>query len=612
MRPLRAALALLVLPLGTAAQLEYRGRETMVPMRDGVRLYTQVFEPVNAPEPCPILLTRSPYGIAPLEERPRPASLGPSPAFAEAGYVFVRQYVRGQFESEGEWQLMRPAWSRLSGEGATDEITDTQDTIDWLLENVEAHNGRVGMWGISYDAWQATMAMVDAHPALLAVSPQASPGDEYLGDDTHHNGAFRLSYVFAWIAFMTAQRSGADRDALLSTLGQEGYEFFLGFDSLAALDERFFGGEVQDWNEMMEHGDYDEYWRQRNVVALLDDVRPAVLNVVGWFDAEDFRGPLDIYQRVEAGDDEDRNWLVVGPWKHGGWNLRAGGDGSSLGDLAFGEPTAPFYAHEIELPFFEYHLRDGEDPWLPEVWAFETGANLWRELESWPPAGTEERALYLHGAGRASFEAPSDSMSATSFVSDPADPVPYTRAGPVFPGPEYMVEDQRFLLERDDVLTFTSAPLERDLVLAGPPRVELRFTTTGTDADWFVKLLDVYPADSEERGARSLRPMAGAHVLVTGEAFRAKYRESFESPSPLVPGEPTALDFALPDRLHRFRAGHRIAVQLHSTWFPMYDRNPQVFMDVYGSSVEDFEVATHRVLHDERAATRVVLPVWSE
>ncbi|MFT5048749.1 MAG: putative CocE/NonD family hydrolase [Chlamydiales bacterium] len=584
----------------------------MIPMRDGAKLYTVIYSPLGIDEPCPILMTRTPYGIAPPFAVKARSTYGPSSAFATAGYIFVHQDVRGQFKSEGEWEILMPPRTDPSDPLATDEITDVHDTIDWLLANVEGQNGRVGMWGVSYDAWETAMAMSDAHPALLAVSPQASPGNDFIGDDTHHNGAFRLTYSYAWVAFMAAERGDIDRRVIGPTLTQDAYEFFRGAGSLPEIEERYFGGKVPEWTDIIEHPNYDEYWDDRNVLNYLGDVRPAVLNVAGWFDAEDFRGPIDIYHEVERTDDDDNNLLVVGPWKHGGWHGGTGDSGQSLGDLDFGEPTAEWYREVIELPFFEHHLRGGEDPLLPEAFAFETGGNVWRELDSWPPASAQARALYLHKGGVASFDAPTTEESFSGFESDPAFPVPYTRQGPVFPNPEYMVEDQRFLADRDDVLTFVTEPLKEDLVIAGRPEVELHFSTTGTDADWVIKLIDVYPEDTEEVSPATGKSLAGAQPILSGEIFRARYRDSFEEPTALEPGQLTELNFVLPDRLHRFRAGHRIMVQAHCTWFPMYDRNPQVFSDIYLASEEDFQPADQRVFHERGAASLVKLPVFSD
>ena len=596
---------------GWSQQIEYQAREVMIPMRDGVELYTQIYEPVGAEQPYPILFTRTPYGVEAIPSQIDAASLGPSPAFANSGYAFVHQDVRGQFQSRGQWELLRPMRSDPADERATDESTDAYDTIEWLLATLEGDNGRVGMWGISYDAWETVMAMADAHPALVAVSPQASPGDCFLGDDVHHFGAFRQSYVFFWVAYMAARRGDAEPGLVGPALAADGYTFFLEGGSLLDLQERYFSGRVPEWTALLTHGNADAYWQERNPLKQLASVRPAVLNVAGWFDAEDFRGPIEIYHEVEATSSAGRNQLVVGPWKHGGWSAQTG-DGSSLGDLQFGQATGTHFQEQVEWPFFEHHLRGAAKTDLPEALVFETGANVWHELEAWPPTSVEQRELYLRAGGAASFEAPGTREHPTSFDSDPGDPVPYTLASPVVPAPEYMVEDQRYLAERLDVVSFVTQPLEDALVIAGRPEVQLFVATTGTDADWIVKLIDVYPPDSAEVSAATGESLANAQILISADIFRAKYRESFEQPTPLEPDAVTALRFVLPDRFHRFRAGHRVMVQVHSTWFPLYDRNPQVFMDIYSASEEDYEVQEHSISHEPGAASLLRLPVWTE
>ena len=585
-------------PFAARGDLEYRLREVMIPMRDGVRLHTKVFEPVGVAEPVPILMKRTPYGT---EDVAVGGLIGPSPLFERAGYVFVHQDVRGQHGSEGEWEILCPPRDPADP-SAVDERTDTWDTIEWLLANVEGHNGKVGMWGISYPGWQVAMAMSEAHPALVAVSPQASPNDMFLGDDLHHNGAFRLTYTFAWVAFMAARRGEVDPAEVMPLLRQDAYALFRGAGSATAIGERFLGDGVADWNLPLAHPVYDDYWRRRSVGSLFDDVRPAALHVAGWFDAEDFRGPLDLYALAERGDDDDRNLLVVGPWRHGGWSAELDMDGSSLGELSFGEPTATWFQEVVEFPFFEHRLRGGEDPDLPEVFAFETGANVWHELDAWPPPGTRPITLHLRAEGVLSFDPAEEDEGASSYESDPADPVPYSASMPVFPGPLYMVEDQRFLDGRDDVLTFVTEPLEEDLVLAGAPDVELQIATTGTDADWIVKLIDVWP-----EGARD-RALAGDWTIVTGDVFRSKYREGLDAPRPLVPGETTSIRFPLPDRLHCFQAGHCIAIQIHSTWFPLYDANPQTYTNIYRASAEDYRTATQTVFHGASGRSVVTLP----
>ncbi|MEM7201344.1 MAG: CocE/NonD family hydrolase [Planctomycetota bacterium] len=587
----------------------YTKRTAMVPMRDGTRLHTQIFKPQDKSRCYPILLSRTPYGMRNYGPKIVRRRLGPSNRFAIAGYVFVYQDVRGQNGSEGDFEVLRPPRRNRADPRATDETTDAYDTISWLLENVNCNNGKVGMWGISYAAWQTVMAMADAHPNLLAVSPQASPSDMFLGDDIHHNGAFRLHYMFHWMSLMGSLRG--------DLTGKKGDRFRYGTNDLFAyhlangplstVDDKIFCRKLPFWTRMMEHGTHDDFWRRRDPVRLLDDVRPAVLNVAGWFDAEDFRGPFAIYEKVEAKDSDNNNHLIVGPWRHGGW---ARDRGDSLGPAKFRVPTAKEYQRDIEFPFFEHHLRDNTSFDFGGVTVFETGGNRWHRLSRWPPADVVQVSLQLRPNGRAELKS---SPRATQigcgsdrgfdeFVSDPSDPVPFTaECGPRI-DPGYMVEDQSFVANRKDVLSYTTEPLPRDLVLAGRARVRLFFATTGTDADWVVKLIDTHP-DEKDREA------VGYQIPLACEIFRSKFRKSFSKPVPLKPGTVTKLEFELPDRYHRFLAGHRIRVEIQSSWFPLYDRNPQTFTDIYRARESDFVKATHRVYRNQGAMTQLLLPV---
>ena len=431
------------------------------------------------------------------------------------------------------------------------------------------------------------MGMIDSHPAMKACSPQASPADMFIGDDFHHNGAFRLMYTFGWLSNYAATRAGqstSNQGVGFDYGTNDGYEFFLELGPLANVNRLYFDNRVPTWNEYMEHGTYDEYWQRQNVLQHMIDIRPAVLHVAGWFDAEDFYGPMSIYYEIEKNDAENKSILVCGPWRHGGW---AFGSGRTLGDVDFEEDTSVFYREEVEFPFFEAHLRGDGQTDLPEALMFETGLNEWRSYESWPPEHAVQRNLYLHSGGHLSFEPPT-AEGFDEFVSDPADPVPFSATPGTAQGHTWMVEDQRFVDGRPDVLVYSTGPLQEDVVIAGPILANLRFSTTGTDADWIVKLIDVYPQDTPEDST-------GFQMLVAGEVFRSKFRNGYEKPEPLVPGEITELEFDLRDRYHRFQKGHRIMVQVQSSWFPVIDRNPQKFVDIYAAEEADFQKATHRV-----------------
>jgi hypothetical protein len=609
------ALALAFAAASAAAQqpfdtrANYLKREVAIPMRDGVELFTQIYEPRDRSRAHPIMLFRTPYGIQFYGPQLNRLTLGPSPLFTRSGYIFVYQDVRGKFRSEGEFEVMNPVYSKLDSPDRTDETTDTRDTIDWLLANVENHNGRAGMWGISYPGWQTVMGAIDAHPAMKAVSPQASPSDMFIGDDFHHNGAFRFMYTFHWLASNAATRAGpsAERQSARFDYGtDDGYAFFLDLGPVSNVDRRYFHGQVPTWNEYMEHGVYDDYWKRQNVLQHMKDIRPAVLNVAGWFDAEDFYGPTSIYYEIEKNDADNKSILVVGPWLHGGW---ARGRGDSLGEVRFGSATSTYYQNEIEFPFFEHYLKDAGEFTLPEAIVFETGANQWRRYDDWPPPGVESRNLYLREDGGLSFDAPTAAGGFDEFIGDPANPVPWSTEKRTTQGHTWMIEDQRFAAERDDVLVYQTPPIEEDILIAGSIVASLQFSTTGTDADWIVKLIDVYPDDARETSATNDRPMGGFQMLLAGEVFRSKFRNSFETPEPLTPGEVTRIEFDLRDKYHRFRRGHRIMVQVQSAWFPVIDRNPQRFVDIYRAAEADFQAATHRVHRAPGAASHIKLNV---
>ena len=573
---------------------QYTKFEYRVPMRDGVKLFTTVYAPKDRSIRYPMLLTRTPYSVRPYGIDQYRAALGPSEHFRKAGYIFVYQDVRGRYKSEGVFEQIRP---RNPVSGGVDETTDTYDTVDWLVKNLAHHNGRVGVWGISYPGFYTSTAMIDAHPAIKAVSPQAPVGDWFIGDDFHHNGAFYLAHAFRW--FWSNSRVGADAKPNTERINfdypsPDGYDLFLSMGTLAEINERLLKHDVPFWKDFMTHGTYDEFWRKRGVIQYLKNIKPAVLNVGGWFDAEDLYGTVETYRAVERSSPGTFNVLVMGPWSHGGWSTT---EGQQLGHVNFGDKTAVHYREKIELPFFEHFLKDAASPKLTEAVVFETGRNQWREFDKWPPAEAQARKLFLQPGGQLRFDAPA-AAGMDEYISDPAKPVPYIGGIANTMTLEHMLDDQRFAASRPDVLVYQTGALENDLTLAGPIQVSLQVSTTGTDADWVVKLIDVYPPDHPDptpnpTGVR----LGGFQQLVRGEPFRGKFRNGFDKPEPFQPGQVTRIAFTMPDVLHTFRPGHRIMVQVQSSWFPLVDRNPQKFVDIYSARKEDFRKAAHRVYY---------------
>ena len=587
----------------------YDKTEDMVTMRDGVKLYTIVYTPKDRSRTYPILLFRTPYSIGPYELSEYRNPLGPTTEFDREGYIFAFQDVRGQFRSEGEFEVIRPLASEPKGPMDTDESTDNYDAIEWLLANVENHNGRVGQWGISYAGWQTLMGMIDRHPALVASSPQASPSDMFIGDDWHHNGAFRIMYAFSWLSG-NARR----RDAPTDTRGDRfnygtssGYDFFLEAGSAANINDLYFHDEVPAWNDFMEHPNYDDYWQRQNALRFLDGIDHPILNVAGWFDTEDFYGPMSIYRTIEAENPGIENTLVVGPWLHGGWRRM---DGNFLGCIDFATKTSHYFQQAIQFPFFEHHLK-GADGWdAQEAVVFLTGENEWKSYDVWPPSNIESTRIYLGPNGTLSFGSPTGSEVAPvdSYISDPGAPVPFSAEERTTLGHLWKVEDQRFASSRSDVLVYRSEPLEEDLTIAGSILAEIFVSTSGTDSDWIVKLIDEYPVNAEPSEYCDV-PMGGFQMHLAGEIMRGRFRNSFEDPEAMVPGQITEIDIDLRDRFHTFKAGHRIMVQIQSSWFPAYDRNPQTFVDTYHAAAGDYQVATQSVYRSVEYPSHLVLGV---
>ena len=575
--------------------------EAMIAMRDGVRLYTQVFAPAPSSGPLPILLLRTPYGIGDAT----PAQLtGALSDLVADGYIVARQDIRGRFKSEGQFVMLRQPRDPKDKK-AIDESTDTFDTIEWLLRNTPNNNGRVGMVGTSYDAWLAVMGMLDPHPALKAVVPQASPADMWIGDDFHHNGAFRLSYGLEYAYMMESSKEIADVLTLVDRL--DAYEWYLNLGPLSNVNAKYFHNKIPTWRDFVNHPDYDAFWQRQGFAPWLNRVTVPTLNVAGWWDQEDFYGPIKIYELLERHDRSNQNFLVVGPWNHGGWSR---GEGRKLGRIDFGSATGEHYRLKVRAPFLAYYLHDKGKPERPEALTFRTGVNEWVNHDAWPPKrNVVQRPIYFQADGKLSFNLPDAKFSPgfDSYESDPAKPVPYRpRPIEVRSGwSTWLVEDQRFVDHRPDVLTWVSEPLQQDLIVSGRIVAHLFASTTGTDSDWIVKLIDVYP----EKYAADPK-MAGYQLMIAGDVFRGRYRESFEKPAPIPANVVQHYQIEYPANDHVFRAGHRIMVQVQSTWFPVIDRNPQKFVpNIFLAKESDFQRATQRIFRAGKHASHIAIPV---
>jgi uncharacterized protein len=583
-------------------RLHYTKQEHRIPMRDGTKLFTSVFVPRDTTQRYPLLMKRTPYSVAPYGADKYPASLGPSEYFVKAGYIFVNQDVRGRFMSEGDFVEVTHHRPDKRSKNDIDESSDTYDTIEWLLKNVPGNSGRVGMYGISYPGFYCSAGMIDPHPALAAVSPQAPVGDWFF-DDFLHNGAFFLAHAYRWIGSNATSRPKptSERPPPLTYPTPDGYKLFLEAGNMEDVTKKLLKDTAPFWREMMAHPNRDDFWKERAILPHLKNVAPAVMVVTGWYDAEDLYGSFKTYHAIEKQNPRVNNVLVVGPWHHGGWSST---DGEKLGPANFGSKTSAFYRAEIEFPFFEKHLKDESYGLLPEATVFETGSNSWRTFDAWPPRNAQPRTLYLREDGSLADSRPQQGQGHDEYVSDPAKPVPYTEAITPRMAIEYMVEDQRFAARRPDVLVYQLPPQDDDLVVAGPLDVDLWVTTTGTDADFVVKLIDVFPDNSDPAA------LPGFQMLLRSEVFRARFRHSFEKPEALAPGQPTRIRFELLDVMHRFRKGHRLMIQIQSTWFPLVDRNPQKFVpNIYFAKPQDYQKATHRVLRSAEHSSSIRLGV---
>jgi uncharacterized protein len=594
--------------------------EVMIPARDGVKLHTEIYTPKNTTTPLPILFERTPYGISSPGGKGYSSMLARYDAMMPDGYIFVFQDIRGRYASEGKFVMLHPVHDPATDPKGIDEATDTYDTIDWLVKNVAHNNGRVGLDGISYDGFLVTMGMINPHPALKAASEQACMGDTWLGDDFFHNGAFRLSYAFEYSALLETSTENYsfpfDRFDL--------YDWYLHLGPLSNANAKYFHDKIPTWNDFIAHSNYDDFWKHHAVAYGLKQPTVPNLNVAGWWDQEDFYGPTATYERLEKSDTKNLNYLVAGPWNHGGWGHSVG---DSLGDIPFGSDTGVYFRESIEAPWFAYWLKDKGKLPLKEAMLFQTGSDTWTQFDSWPPREAKTRNLYMHEDGKLSFEAPATTASTgsantatenadaayDSYISDPAHPVP-NRHRPVdmtypkdHPGSWYtwLVQDQRFVDQRPDVLTWQTETLTDDVTLAGNVVAKLFASTTGSDSDWVVKLIDIYPESMP-----SAWKLSGFELMIADEIFRGRFRNSFEKPEPITPNQVTPFTVDLHTANHVFKKGHRIMVQVQSTWFPLYDRNPQKFVpNIFEAKASDYQKATQRIYRSKQYPSHIEISV---
>lgn len=591
----------------------YTKLEQSISMRDGIKLFTTFYIPNDKSEKHPVLMMRTPYSCAPYgKEFSARLWGGHWKYYARENYIIVIQDVRGRWMSEGEFVDVRPFNKNKTGTDI-DEASDTYDAIDWIVKNISNNNGNVGIFGISYPGFYATMAAASNHPALKAVSPQAPVTDWFIGDDFHHNGAFFQMDGFSFYSGFGKPRPKP------TTIGSPGYNFTIRDNYKFYLENtlpelmQHMKDSVQFWKDLYAHPTYDDWWKARNARTAMYNIKPAMLVVGGLFDAEDCWGAWNLYKAIEKQSTSTNNRLVMGPWYHGQW---ASKDGTQLGNVKFNSNTSQWYQNNIEIPFFNYYLKGkGDAPKIAEANIFFSGENKWRQLDQWPPAGNG-RDIYLEANGVLSWNRPGKQNNFTEYISDPAHPVPYTEDVHFQRTSEYMTDDQRFASRRPDVLTFETDPLEEDLTLAGPVVANLKVSISGTDADFVVKVIDVFPDDFKYPGtvqqagrSGAAYPMNGYQMLVRGEIMRGKFRNSFETPAPFKPGKIETVKFELPDIAHTFKKGHRLMIQVQSSWFPLADRNPQQFMNIYEATEKDFQKATIRIFHDAVNASAIYLPI---
>jgi putative CocE/NonD family hydrolase len=584
---------------------KYVKQEVYIKMRDGVRLFTSVYTPKNTAVAHPVLLNRTPYDIEPGGPEDFNFFMQLYSRYTEEDYIMVFQDVRGKYMSEGEFEDIRPVIADKKSNNDTDESTDTWDTVDWLVKNISNNNGKVGIFGISYPGFYSTMGLINAHPAVKAVSPQAPVTAWFLGDDFHHNGAFFLLDCFGFFYGNGQPHRAPTRKGNPGFIwpSADTYDFFLTLGPIKNIAPGYLGDSVKFWNDAFAHPDYDSFWKARDPRPYLKNVTPAVMTVGGWFDAEDLYGTLHTYEAIEKQNPPaTKNFLVMGPWSHGQW---AAGSAKNLGNIFWGlDANAKF--HAMEKAFFDYYLKGEGSPDMAEATIFVTGSDEWRTFKEWPPKNVTEKNLYFHDDQTASFDVPQVNSGFDEYISDPMKPVPYTQTIGVNRTTEYMTDDQRFASRRPDVMVYQTSELTEDVTLTGPLTADLFVSTTGTDADFIVKLIDVFPADAKADESDDIKtPLGGYQMMVRGEIFRGRYRYSFELPEAFIPEKVTEVKYVLPDVAHTFKKGHRIMVQVQNSWFPLVDRNPQKFVDIYKCSVSDFQKATMRVYHDAKNASHL-------
>ena len=594
----------------------YTKEEVQIPMRDGVKLFTTIYAPKTKTEKHPILMVRTPYSLAPYGKNKFSPRLYTThwAGYLKRNYIMVLQDVRGKYMSEGTFEDVRPFIEHKRKKTDTDEASDSYDTIDWLVKHVDGNNGNVGVFGISYPGFYSTMAALSDHPALKAVSPQAPVTDWFIGDDFHHNGAFALMDGFSFYYSFGKNRPGPTtvNEKPFAFPEKDNYHFYLKQGALKNYDN-YMGQDIKFWKDVMAHPNYDEWWKARDARRACKNIKPAILVVGGTFDAEDCFGAWNLYKAIEAQSPSTRCNLIMGPWFHGGWHR---GEGGHLGNVRFGDKTALVFQTLLEPAFFDEHLKGSTNPTpAAEAQVFFSGENTWRSLDNWPPKQITYQSIYFQNNHSLSFTKPDESSSFSKYTSDPSKPVPYAEDVHLQRTREYMTDDQRFASRRPDVLVFETPVLESDLTLAGPVIADLKVALSTTDADFVIKLIDVFPDDFAYdstfccKGAKHEPEMAGYQMLVRGEIMRGRFRNSFEKPEGFTPGKIETVKFELPDVAHTFKKGHKLMVQIQSSWFPLFDRNPQQFINIYTCDDKDFIPSDIRIFHQIDAATAIHLPI---